>query len=56
MLRNELTRGSEGTLQGDSVTLDALDGVVWDDSLSVLQDGRNINLLPYNRNLGSRED
>jgi hypothetical protein len=51
-----LTRSSEGTLQGDGVTLDALDGVVGDNGLSVLQDGRNINLLPYNRYFGSRED
>jgi hypothetical protein len=51
-----LTRSSEGTLEGNSVGLDGPDSVIGDNSLSVLQDGCNIDLLPNDRNLGSRED
>jgi hypothetical protein len=51
-----LTGGSERTLQGNSVGLDTLDSLVGNDSLSILQNRCNINLLPNDRDLGGLED
>lgn len=46
------TGGGKGALEGDGVLLHAVDGIVGDDSLAVLEDGGNVNLLPNDRDLG----
>lgn len=40
------------TLEGHSIFLDGVDGVVRNDGLTVLQDGCNADFLPLNRDLG----
>lgn len=44
-------RGSEGTLESDRVLLDAVHSLVGDDSLAVLEDGCDVDLLPLNGGL-----
>jgi hypothetical protein len=51
-----LTGSSKRTLQGNSVGFDTLDSLVGNDSLSILQNRCNIDLLPDNWDLGSLED
>lgn len=46
-----LTRGSEGTLEGDGVLLDGSDGVSGKGGLAILEDGGNVNLLPNDGSL-----
>lgn len=42
----------EGTLEGDLVLLDALDGILGDGGLAVLEHGGDINGLPGDGGLG----
>ena len=42
---------SEGTLEGDLVLLDVLNGKVGDGSLAVLEDGGDVDRLPGNGSL-----
>jgi hypothetical protein len=46
-----LTGSSEGTLEGDSVLLDAVNSIFWDRRLSILEDRSDIDLLPLDRSL-----
>jgi hypothetical protein len=48
--------GGKRTLQSNSVLTDRLNSAIRDSSLSVLDDGSNIDFLPLNRNLGSSKD
>jgi hypothetical protein len=45
------TGSSKRTLERHSVLLDALDGPVRNDSLAVLEDGRDVDFLPADRGL-----
>ena len=45
--------GSKGTLEGDGVLLDAVDGGLGDSGLAVDKDGGDVNLFPLDRGLGS---
>jgi len=45
------TRGIAPTLQRDGVLLDGSNGIVGNDSLAVLEDGGDVDLLPLNGNL-----
>lgn len=46
----------EGTLQGDVVARDGVDGLVGDDGLAVLQAGGDIDGLPLDGNVGGLEN
>lgn len=46
---------SEGTLEGDKVLLDRINGGVRDGGLAVLDDGGNITELPLNGDLDFRQ-
>jgi len=48
--------GSEGTLEGDLVLLNVLNGSIGDGSLAVLDNGGNVDRLPSNGGLCGGED
>lgn len=50
------TRGGEGTLEGDRVLLDRVDGVGGDGRHAVDEDGGDRDLLPLDRDLGGVVD
>lgn len=48
--------GGERALERDEVAGDAVDGLVWDDSLAVLEAGRDVDGLPLDGHIGSAVD
>lgn len=47
---------SERTFESDVVAGDTVNGLVWNDSLAVLEGGGHVDGFPLDRNIGGRVD